>query len=210
MFLIDGPDQAKVTILLAHGAGAPMDSASMTANAKALAEAGFRVARFEFDYMADRRRSAIRKPPPRAEKLIPEYIAAVEAIDAKRPLIIGGKSMGGRVASMAADGLHASGRIAGLLCLGYPFHPPGKPDQLRTAHLVEMKTPTLIAQGTRDPFGTREDVSAYTLSKSIEILWLEDGDHDLKPRKAISGFSAADHLKTLRMKVSSWAEKIAG
>ena len=138
MFLIDGPEEAKVTILLAHGAGGPIDSASMTANAKALADFGFRVARFEFDYIASRRTSAARKPPPRAEKLDLEYIAAIDALDAKGPLIIGGKSMGGRVASMVADELYVSGRIAGLLCLGYPFHPLGKSDQLRTEHLINQ------------------------------------------------------------------------
>ncbi|RJG44842.1 alpha/beta family hydrolase [Mesorhizobium sp. DCY119] len=208
MFLFDGPDDARVTILLAHGAGAPMDSASMTATAKALAEAGFRVARFEFGYMAARRTSDSRKPPPRAETLNPEYKAAVAELGAKGPLIIGGKSMGGRVASMVADDLHADGKIAGLLCLGYPFHQPGKPEQLRTKHLAGLKTPTLVCQGTRDEFGTREEVSAYQLSDSIEILWLEDGDHDLKPRKSISGFSAADHLKTLADAVAAWVARL--
>ena len=169
-----------------------------------------RVARFEFGYMASRRTAAGRKPPPRAETLKPEYVAAIDALDAKGPLIIGGKSMGGRVASMIADDLYLSGRIAGLLCLGYPFHPLGKPDQLRTEHLKSLKTPTLIAQGTRDPFGTREEVSTYQLSKNIEILWLEDGDHDLKPRKSLSGFSAADHLRTLAEAVSAWAQRIVG
>jgi predicted alpha/beta-hydrolase family hydrolase len=208
-FLIDGPAQAKHTILLAHGAGGPMDTPTMTAAAKALAEAGFRVARFEFDYMAARRRAPGRKPPPRAEKLCPEYLAAIDALGAKGPLIIGGKSMGGRVASMIADDLHTAGRIAGLLCLGYPFHPPGKPEQLRTAHLAKMKTPALIAQGTRDLFGSRAEVATYTLSKAIEILWLEDGDHDLKPRKRVSGFSAADHLRSLSETVATWARRIA-
>lgn len=207
-FLIDGPEEARITILLAHGAGGAMDSAAMTASAKALAESGFRIARFEFEYMAARRISASRKPPPRADFLKTEYIAAVDALDRRGPLIIGGKSMGGRVASMIGDELYASRRIAGLLCLGYPFHPPGKPDQLRTQHLAELRIPTLIVQGTRDLFGTKEEVSAYSLSKEIEILWLEDGDHDLKPRKGVSGYSAADHLKTLGEAVSSWAEKI--
>lgn len=154
-FLFDGPDDATVTILLAHGAGAPMDSASMTATAKALAEAGFRIARFEFGYMAARRSSEGRKPPPRAETLNPEYRAAVAELVADGPLVIGGKSMGGRVASMVADDLYSAGKIAGLLCLGYPFHPPGKPEQLRTKHLAGLMTPTLICQGTRDEFGTR-------------------------------------------------------
>jgi uncharacterized protein len=186
-----------------------MDTPTMTAAAKALADAGFRVARFEFDYMAARRQSPGRKPPPRAEKLCPEYLAAIDALGAKGPLIIGGKSMGGRVASMIADDLHAAGRIVGLLCLGYPFHPPGKPEQLRTAHLAKMKTPALIVQGTRDPFGSRAEVATYALSKTIKILWLEDGDHDLKPRKRVSGFSADDHLRTLAKKTAAWASTIA-
>ena len=207
-FVFDGPRDARVAILLAHGAGAPMDSASMNAAATALAGAGFRVARFEFGYMAGRRTEAGRKPPPRAETLKPEYLAAVAALDAKGPLIVGGKSMGGRVASMVADDLHASGKIAGLLCLGYPFHPPAKPEQLRTKHLAGLKTPALIVQGTRDEFGTRDDVQAYTLSKAIEIFWLEDGDHDLKPRKSVSGFSAADHLKSMAAKVSAWSDNL--
>ncbi len=90
----------------------------------------------------------------------------------------------------------------------YPFHPPGKPDQLRTRHLAGLKTPTLIVQGTRDVFGARKEVSAYALSPAIEILWLEDGDHDLKPRKRISGLSSANHLKALAEAVSIWAERI--
>lgn len=206
-FLFDGPDDSPATILLAHGAGAPMDSASMTAAAAALAAVGLRVARFEFAYMAARRDGA-RKPPPRADKLILEYQAAVAALGARRPLIIGGKSMGGRVASMMADELSADGAIAGLLCLGYPFHPPGKPEQLRTAHLAELRTPTLICQGMRDEFGTREEVPGYTLSPAIEWLWLEDGDHDLKPRKSISGFSAADHLRTMANAVADWTRRL--
>lgn len=205
--LTDGPDNAPATLLLAHGAGAPMDSAGMTAITRALVQAGLRVARFEFAYMAARR-SGTRKPPPKAELLRDEYRHAVEAVCACGPLIIGGKSMGGRVASMVADELHADGRIAGLLCLGYPFHPPAKPQQLRTAHLETLSTPTLICQGTRDPFGTRDDVAGYSLSPSIEMLWLEDGDHDLKPRKTISGFTAADHLGTVADATRNWVARV--
>ena len=204
-FLFDGPAEAPVTILLAHGAGAPMDSASMTAAAAALAAEGFRVARFEFAYMAARR-SGHRKPPPRADTLTGEYRDAIMALGAKGRLVIGGKSMGGRVASLIADELHAAGTIAGLLCLGYPVHPPEKPAQLRTAHLEGLKAPALICQGTRDPFGTREEVAGYTLSPAIDVLWIKDGDHDLKPRKTISGFSAADHLGTMAAVARQWAD----
>jgi uncharacterized protein len=206
-FLFDGPDSARHTILFAHGAGGPMDSPFLSAMSHALAAEGLRVARFEFHYMAARR-SGIRKPPTRAEKLIPEFIAAIDALGARGPLIIGGKSLGGRVASMAADEPYASGRISGLLCLGYPFHPSGKPGELRTGHLVDLKTPTLIIQGARDPFGNQEEAATYNLSSAIELHWLEDGDHDLKPRQSISGYSSADHLKTMAEAVSTWAKRI--
>jgi len=207
-FLSDGPADAAGTVLLAHGAGAPMDSASMEAVAQALAAADFRVVRFEFGYMASRRTAAGRKPPPRAETLMPEYRDAVDALGVAGPLVIGGKSMGGRVASMVADELHESGRICGLICLGYPFHPPARPNQLRTKHLAALATPTLICQGTRDQFGTREEVESYALSDRIELLWLEDGDHDLRPRKTISGFTVADHLKTVAEAAAAWFVRI--
>lgn len=209
-FLFDGPEDARVTLLLAHGAGAPMDSAAMTAIAKALAGAGFRVARFEFGYMAARR-TGTRKPPPRAETVMSEFVAAIDDLGPTNgPLIIGGKSMGGRVASMVADAELAAGRIAGLLCLGYPFHPPGRPQQLRTAHLIKLKTPTLICQGTRDELGDRTEVGDYGLSDQIELFWLEDGDHDLKPRKAISGFTAAQHLAAVAGTVREWVGRVTG
>ncbi len=206
-FLTSGPASAPVTILLAHGAGAAMDSPSMEAIDRALADQGLRVARFEFGYMAARR-DGQRKPPPRAETLIPEYRQAVEDLAADGPLVIGGKSMGGRVASMVADELYEAGHIAGLICLGYPFHPPASPEKLRTAHLADLKTPTLICQGTRDGFGTREEVAGYALSPAIELLWLEDGDHDLKPRKTVSGFTAADHLRTVGQTVRDWCARL--
>jgi predicted alpha/beta-hydrolase family hydrolase len=194
-------------LLLAHGAGAPMDSAAMTAIAQALGAAGLRVARFEFGYMAARR-SGTRRTPPRADKLIPEYRMAVEALAAPRAPVIGGKSMGGRVASMVADELHAAGAISGLLCIGYPFHPPGRPEQLRTQHLEALRTPTLIVQGSRDPFGTREQVERYPLSDAIKILWLADGDHDLRPRKSVTGLTAADHLGAMSGAVAEWAARL--
>jgi uncharacterized protein len=206
-FIFDGPAKAEVTMLLAHGAGAPMDSAAMTAAAKALAAEGLEVARFEFGYMAARR-TGERRPPPKAETVMPEYVAAIDSLKAKGKLIVGGKSMGGRVASMVADEMHAAGKIAGLVCLGYPFHPMGKPEQLRTKHLEKLKCPALIIQGTRDIMGARDEVAGYKLSKAIEILWLEDGDHDLKPRKAVSGFTAAGHMKTMAARVAEWAKSL--
>ena len=208
-FLFDGPEDARVTILLAHGAGAPMDSASMNATAKALAEAGFRVARFEFGYMAARR-DGHRKPPPKAETVMPEFIAAVDDLGPTNgPLLIGGKSMGGRVASMVADALFEAKRIAGLVCLGYPFHPPGRPAQLRTKHLGGMVTPALIVHGTRDEFGSPDEIAGYELSKSIELHFVEDGDHDLKPRKSVTGIGGAEALRLIAAHVKDWTGRIA-
>jgi len=171
--------------------------------AEALANEGLAVARFEFAYMAARR-TGKRTPPPRADRVIPEFYTAVEALDASGPIVIGGKSMGGRVASMVADDLYAQGLIAGLLCLGYPFHPTGKPDALRTDHLKHLKTPTLIFQGARDPFGTEDEVPGYDLSSAIQVRWLPEGDHDLKPRKRVSGLSHADHMLTMAKETAAW------
>ena len=203
-----GPKEARATILLAHGAGAPMDSPGMTLIAETLAEQDLRVVRFEFSYMAARRTEGSRKPPPRADKLNPEYQAAIEQLGADGPLIIGGKSMGGRVASMIADQLFDRHRIAGLLCVGYPFHPIGKPEKLRTEHLQNLQTPTLICQGTRDQFGSKDEVTEYKLSSVIKLCWFEDGDHDLKPRKRISGFTQSDHMQSMAIAVSQWVDEL--
>jgi predicted alpha/beta-hydrolase family hydrolase len=208
MFLSDGPDKAEFTILLAHGAGAAMDSAAMTMASAALAKVGFRVVRFEFGYMAARRTSDGRRPPPKAELLMDEYRAAIADLKLGGRLVIGGKSMGGRVASMIVDEQRAAGKVAGLFCLGYPFHPPGKPESLRTAHLQKLESPALICQGTRDIFGDQSEVPRYDLSGNVEIRWFEDGDHDLRPRKAISGFSHADHMTSMAEAVAEWSKRL--
>ncbi len=187
-----------------------MDSPAMTAIAEVLMEQGLRVIRFEFSYMAKRRTEGTRKPPPRAEKLNSEYLAAIEELHADGPLIIGGKSMGGRVASMIADELFEADHIAGLLCVGYPFHPIGKPEKLRTEHLKHLQTPTMICQGTRDQFGSKDEVDEYEFSAAIQMRWFEDGDHDLKPRKRVSGFTRADHISSMSTAVSSWVESLVG
>ncbi|MDJ0983316.1 MAG: alpha/beta hydrolase [Kiloniellales bacterium] len=186
-FLFDGPAEAPMTLVLAHGAGAPMDSPFMTAFAEGLGERGLRIARFEFPYMAARRADGRKRPPDGQAKLLDAWRQAVGALQTAR-LSIGGKSMGGRMASLVADEVGA----AGLVCLGYPFHPPDRPERLRTAHLKTIRTPSVIAQGTRDPFGTRAEVEGYELSEALRFHWAEDGNHDLAPRKA-SGRSVADN-----------------
>lgn len=184
-FLTTGPVASNNHILLAHGAGAPMTSPFMTAMAERLAAAGLCVHRFEFAYMAERRTGGSRRPPPKAEALMTSYVRAVDAWHERRPpqsrLFIGGKSLGGRVASLVAGDLFETGRSSGLVCLGYPFHPPGQPDKLRTAHLAGLAAPALVVQGTRDPLGSREEIAEYDLASAITVHWVEGGNHDLKP-----------------------------
>jgi uncharacterized protein len=195
-FLFDGPDHAAIELILAHGAGAPMDSAFMASVVGQLVERRIRVIRFEFAYMAARRDGGKKRPPPKAEALTVEYLAILAELGACQPprkRLIGGKSLGGRVASLIADEQFAAGAIAGLVCLGYPFHPPNTPTNLRTAHLEHLKCPALIVQGERDPFGSRANVSGLALSQQISVEWIGDGDHDLGPRGA-SGFTRKGNL----------------
>lgn len=173
-FLTDGPGDAAATLILAHGAGAPMDSEFMNVVAAGIAAAGIRVLRFEFPYMRVRRDTGKARPPDREAILLDTWRTAVRECGGTP--FIGGKSMGGRMASMVADELG----VAGLICLGYPFHPPGKPEKTRTAHLEALQTRALIVQGTKDAFGTRDDVAGYALSPQIALRWIEGGNHDLR------------------------------
>ena len=174
----NGNPDARNTLVLAHGAGAPMDHPFMNTIAEGVASADIRVVRFEFPYMAARRTGGGHRGPDREPILMQTWREVMEKLGAPSRIVIGGKSMGGRIASMVADEAGA----AGLICLGYPFHPPGSPARLRTAHLEQLKTSALILQGTRDTFGLPEEVARYKLSPRIRIAWIEDGDHSFKPR----------------------------
>jgi hypothetical protein len=176
--IFDGQKGAATTIALAHGAGAPMDSPFMNAFAGGLGKRGLRVARFEFPYMVERRLAGKKRPPNPAKVLLETWISVIAELGPES-LVIGGKSMGGRIASMVAD----QTGVAGLVCLGYPFHPPGKPDKLRIEHLRSLKTPALFLQGERDILGNREDVAGYPIAPAITVHWLADGDHGFKPRR---------------------------
>ena len=188
--LFDGPDDAPLTVVLAHGAGAPMNTPFLNEVARGLAADGFRVARFEFPYMRARRETGRKGGAPDREPILRNaWKDVVAELGGGGGLVIGGKSMGGRIASMVADEVGARG----LVCLGYPFHPPGRPEKLRTAHLETLSTPALIVQGTRDAFGTKDDVAGYRLSPAIRVAWLEDGDHSWKPR-ASSGRTEAQNM----------------
>jgi predicted alpha/beta-hydrolase family hydrolase len=182
----DGPAP---TLIMAHGAGAPMDSDFMNGMAERLAARGVNVLRFEFVYMAQRRIDGRKRPPNPQVQLLDcwrQVYAQLRPHVAGR-LAIGGKSMGGRMASLLADELG----VDGLVCLGYPFYAVGKPEKPRTAHLAALQTPTLIMQGERDTLGNRQTVEKYELSTAIEIQWVPTANHDLKPLKSLGVSDAA-------------------
>lgn len=179
-YLQNGNPDAPNRLILAHGAGAPMDSPFMDFFAEKLGSDDLHVIRFEFEYMRRRRAEGTKRPPDRQPKLLDCWQQVISDWSDGARLFIGGKSMGGRMASLIAD----EAGVSGLICLGYPFYAPGKQDKPRVEHLVELKTPTLIVQGTRDTMGNLEAVPSYDLSSNIRLNWLEDGDHSFKPRKA--------------------------
>jgi uncharacterized protein len=178
--IVDGPMNAARTFLFAHGAGAPMDSPFMNRVAEGVAASGVRVVRFEFPYMQRRREIGEGRAPDPPRVLENSFRDAIDGAGGAKGLVIGGKSMGGRIASLVAD----EAGVAGLVCLGYPFHPVGKPDKLRVEHLRTIKTPTQILQGERDTFGDRKEVAKYKLSAAIKVKWIKDGNHSFKPRRS--------------------------
>ena len=189
----NGPKAADWIVVLAHGAGAGLDSDFMQFMAAALAERGLRVGRFNFPYMERAVTEGKRRPPDAIKKLLAAWEEVIRQVfrdlNSTQRLAIGGKSMGGRIASMST---HLVG-VNALICLGYPFHPPGKPEKLRTEHLSDIKVPTLIVQGERDTFGRKEEVQAMKIPRRFKKKWLSDGDHSFKPRKA-SGLTVDDNL----------------
>ena len=194
-FLVDEPEQPiGANLILAHGAGALMDSDFMNTIAEGVSQNGIKVWRFEFPYMSERRATGKKRPPNTQKVLLESWKDTIEQIkrkvDKSEPIFIGGKSMGGRMASLLADEVGPNG----LICLGYPFHALGKPEKTRVEHLASIQTPTLILQGMRDPMGNQQRVSEYPLSDMINVSWLEDGDHDLKPRVK-SGTTHTENMK---------------
>jgi len=188
--LIDRPAQPHATFVLAHGAGSAMDAPLMNQVAEGLCAGGVEVVRFEFPYMHRLRHEGRRSPPDRMPVLEASYRAILAQLTDRPRLFIGGRSMGGRVATHIAD----SAGVRGVIALGYPFHAPRKPGSLRVEHLLTMKTPCLIVQGSRDPFGTPEEVDSYALPDGILLCWLDDGDHSFVPRKS-SGRTLAQHVE---------------
>ena len=157
--------------------------------AQGLAAEKIRVVRFEFPYMQRRRETGSKRPPDRQNVLLDCWRDVLKQLKVRRP-ILAGKSMGGRMASLIADEVAARG----LVCLGYPFHAPGKPDQPRIEHLHAITTPTLIVQGERDTFGKADEVQGYSLADTVRMEWLPDGDHSFKPRKS-SGITYEQNMQ---------------
>ncbi|WP_318517768.1 alpha/beta family hydrolase [Photobacterium leiognathi] len=203
-YMINEPQSgtAIATFLFAHGAGAGMDHSFMTAVAEGLAKHDIRVVRFNFPYMVKRGEDGKKRPPDRQPKLLLDFQRHIENF-ADNALVIGGKSMGGRMASLMVTDIAAESpdvencatKVNGVACLGFPFHPPGKPENFRGDHLKTISTPTLILQGERDTFGTKAEMAEWTFSPQVDIAFLPDGDHSFKPRKA-SGYTEAQNIET--------------
>ena len=175
-----GPKNSHTRFIFAHGAGAPMNHPWMEQMTEKLVAKNIEVVRFNFDYMMQRMMEGTKRPPDRAPKLLACFRDVIET-HSHPNLIIGGKSMGGRMASIiVAEG---DLDIKGLWCLGYPFHPHKKPIGTRMDHFEAITIPTLITQGQRDPFGPKEEASNWSLPASFRLQWAEDGDHGLAPRK---------------------------
>ncbi|CAK1698829.1 hypothetical protein FB440_103106 [Vibrio crassostreae] len=199
--IIDGEDNP-ITFIFAHGAGAGMDHEFMQSVAKGLAFKGIRVIRFNFPYMIKRAEDGKRRPPDRAPKLLEAYQEIIEQTDADK-LVIGGKSMGGRMASHLSE----LDKVAAMACLGFPFHPPGKPEKYKGEHLAELAKPCLILQGERDTFGKREEFADFNLSDSIRVEFIPDGDHSFKPRKS-SGYTEQQNIALTVEKLSAFIKEV--
>ncbi|MEP4379999.1 MAG: alpha/beta family hydrolase [Alphaproteobacteria bacterium] len=204
--LIDGPDHPHARFLFAHGAGAPMDTAFMDAVARGLSANDIQVLRFEFPYMAKRRADGKRRGPDRMPVLLETWRTTIAGLPPRDvPTLIGGKSMGGRAAATFAAAPEGAGSIDGVICMGYPFHPPAKPEKTRLEPLRGARQPTLIVQGERDRFGNREDVGVYELKPPVEIVWISDGDHSFVPRKS-SGRTEQENIEDAVRHVTAFIE----
>ena len=206
--LVDGDDAASATFIFAHGAGGAMDTPFMDAFTAGLVAAGVRVVRFEFPYMAGRR-SGGRRPVDRPPILHATYMEVAlheqtRAAKKRAHLFLGGRSMGGRIASLIADEVEPDG----LVCLAYPFWPPGKPnDDARLVPLRAMKTPALIIQGTRDEFGGKPAVQGQIFTPRVHFL--EDGDHDFDARRS-SGRTTEMNVNEAVLVTSAFIESVGG
>ncbi|MEW6981954.1 alpha/beta family hydrolase [Colwelliaceae bacterium 6471] len=190
--LLNSATQARALLIFAHGAGADMNHPFMANIADKLGQYGIEVLRFNFPYMDKRIKDGKRRPPDRMPALLSCYETIIAELDSELPLFIGGKSMGGRVAASLAK--ESPGKIGGVVCLGYPFHPSKKPEKLRLEPLQNIDRPVLILQGQRDALGAEIEIADYEISSRCELRYFVDGDHDLKPRVK-SGYTHQQHIE---------------
>ncbi len=204
-FIINGKKKAIKRIILAHGAGAAMDSEWMEELTKKLVKRDIQVIRFNFPYMIKAQEEGKKYPPSGKQILLESWERMIEKHRQMGHLFIGGKSLGGRMASLIADG----NKVDGLVCLGFPFHAPGKSIGDRAEHLKKMKTPTIILQGKRDSMGSFEELKGLRFARKVKINWVESGDHSFKPLKS-SGLSLDDNLEYVAEAVDQFMIKVLG
>ncbi|MBM94624.1 MAG: alpha/beta hydrolase [Oceanospirillaceae bacterium] len=196
---IDG-NESSPALVLAHGAGASSDSAFMESLTRNLVQEEVCVYRFDFEYMLWAREHGRKRPPPRLPALIEEYVRVLDIVD--RPCFVAGKSMGGRVAShmLLESGLE---NVLGGLAFGFPFHPVGKQDKLRTDHFQNLCKKLLIVQGERDAFGNQALVQSLKLESTVQVAWCPGGDHDLNPLKR-SGITQAQNMSLAAQRAATF------
>lgn len=193
-FVLEG-EPASTMILLAHGAGANMDSEFMQAMSVGLVAKGCQVMRFNFPYMQANAVDGKRRPPDRAPKLLACFTQMLDIVHSQpkvERVVLMGKSMGGRMAALLACDPALASRIDRVICLGYPFVPL-KGGEPRLEPLNECQVPVLVVQGERDKFGGKAQIPSWPLKAEIELAWITDGDHSFVPRKS-SGTTEAANL----------------
>jgi len=194
----------ETVFVCAHGAGGNMNDRGILQTARILRDRGLGVVRFNFLYKE--KKSGRPDAMPRLKECITAVVSRVREEIRAKTLIIGGRSMGGRAASMLAAEGFACG---GLLLLAYPLHPPGKPDQLRDAHLPAIKVPVICFNGTRDPFCTRSLMEQVQkrLTTAWEMHWVEGADHSFHVPKS-SGRTDAEVLEEIGNDVQAWVDRL--
>jgi predicted alpha/beta-hydrolase family hydrolase len=207
MATLHEPATPRHTLILAHGAGAGQGHPWMRARSGDLSDRGVRVITFDFPYITARR-----KVPDRAPVLIAAWQAVVAHVAgrfADRPIAVGGKSMGGRMATMLLAEPDAPGAVRGCVALGYPLHPPGRPDQLRVAHLASIRVPLLVVQGERDPFGSPDDVRREFAAAGArpEVIDVPAGGHGFEVRARDA--RQADVYARVADSVAQWLDTLS-
>ncbi|GLX86772.1 alpha/beta hydrolase [Thalassotalea loyana] len=204
--LINESSKAIATFVFAHGAGAGMSHTFMENMTSKLNRLGINTVRFDFPYMAKRAVDGKKYPPNKMPILIEAYKEVVENLSSTLPVFIGGKSMGSRVAmTLLSEHKSMAEQVKGAICLGYPFHPPKKPDNLRLSPLTDNKVPTLICQGERDTLGNKREVLSYQLDTNYSVKFFPDGDHDFKPRVR-SGFTHEENLDEVAIAILAFVK----